>query len=326
MDKATDFHQLILDIDTEKEIKKISLFIQKQLSEHKKKGIIIGLSGGIDSSVAAAVCARAVGVEQIFGLILPERDTNPQSVPFAEKEAKRLGIEYTIIDITPVLSSFGTYSKRDKVIKSLFPEYDNSYKNKIMLPTDLLHNQTYNVFKLIIEDTHGNQKSTRLNKEELQGIVAATNTKQRMRMMHLYYYAEKMNYLVCGTTNRTEYIQGFFVKHGDGGVDIEPLIHLYKTQIYQLASQLQVSDEIIHRKPSPDTFSSPVSDQEFYFRMPFRTLDLLLYAWEHNLDVDDVRSVMDLSIEQINRVFQDFSSKYQSTRLNRILPPSLEMK
>ena len=142
--------------------------------------------------------------------------------------------------------------------------------------------------------------------------------------MHLYYYAEKMNYIVCGTTNKTEVIEGFFVKYGDGGVDIEPLSHLYKTQVYQLSEHLGVIREIIERAPSPDTWSFQVSDEEFYFRIPYEILDLLLFAWEYNIPTERVCEVMDLSEEQVKRAMRDFNAKYNATRHLRQLPPTLE--
>ena len=236
---------------------------------------------------------------------------------------KRLGIETKKIDITPTLEAFGTYEKRDAVIKSIFPEYNNEYKFKITLPQELLQKDAFNFFTITIEEKDGNIKSARLKKDDLNGIVAATDTKQRMRMMHLYYYAELQNYLVCGTTNKSEVLQGFFVKYGDGGVDIEPLAHLYKMQVYQLAKYLKVIGEIIKRKPSPDTFTCNVSDEEFYFRIPYDTLDLLLYAWKNNVSISEVCEVMDLKEEQVKRALRDFISKYNATKHLRQLPPIL---
>ncbi|OFY50685.1 MAG: NAD(+) synthase, partial [Bacteroidetes bacterium RBG_13_46_8] len=165
------------------------------------------------------------------------------------------------------------------------------------MPADLLSKDAFNLFTLKINDKNGNIKTARLNKEELNGIVSATCTKHRTRMVQLYYYAENKNYLVCGTTNKTEAIQGFFVKYGDGGVDIEPLAHLYKTQVYQLAEHLGVIKEIMERAPSPDTFSFPVTDEEYYFRIPYDKLDLLLYSWENDFDIAGVCNVMNLSKE-----------------------------
>jgi NAD+ synthase len=189
----------------------------------------------------------------------------------------------------------------------------------------LLARDAFNFFTLKIDDGKGNIKSARLDKKTLNRIVAATDSKQRTRMMHLYYYAEMKNYIVCGTTNKTETVEGFFVKYGDGGVDIEPISHLYKTQVYQLAEYLGVISEIIAREPSPDTFSFQVSDEEFYFRIPYETVDLLLYAWEHSISIEEVCQTMDLTEDQVKRATRDFDAKYNATKHLRQLPPTLEV-
>jgi NAD+ synthase len=132
-----------------------------------------------------------------------------------------------------------------------------------------------------------------------------------------------MNYLVCGTTNKTEYVQGFFVKYGDGGVDIEPLAHLYKTQIFDVAKKLNVIKEIQQRTPSPDTFTLAVSDEEFYFRIPFRTLDLLLYAWEQQIPMENVCKEMNLEEDQVKRAFADFTAKHNQTLHHQKQTPRL---
>ena len=223
------------------------------------------------------------------------------------------------------LEGFGSYSKRDKVISAIFSEYDSTYRSKITLLSDLLEKDACNFFMLKISNSKGEVKTARLNKENLSGIVSATNTKHRMRMMHIYYYAEKMNALVCDTTNKTEVLEGDFVKYGDGGVDIEPLAHLYKTQVFQLARYLGVIQEIIDRVPSPDTFSDPVSDKEFYFRIPFDKLDLLLYAWQNNVAIEKVCEVMNLDEKQVKRACRDFTGKFNATKHLRAMPPTLEI-
>lgn len=319
-----DFHQDVLKIDCENESERICSFIQQYVRSSKRDGAVIGLSGGIDSALCAALCVKALGKERVFGLILPEKESNPVSAEYATKHAKGLGIETEKVDITPVLEAFGTYQKRDEMIRDIFPEYNEGYTSKITLPADLLSKDTFNIFTLKINDGRGNEKSARLNKKMLNGVVAATDTKQRMRMVHLYYYAEKMNYIVCGTTNKTEVLQGFFVKYGDGGVDIEPLGHLYKLQVYQLSEYLGVIREIIERAPSPDTWSSQVSDEEFYFRIPYATLDLLLYAWEHNIPTERVCETMNLTEAQVKRAQRDFNAKYNATKGARQSPPTLE--
>jgi NAD+ synthase len=320
------FFKNVLEINCEKEARRISRFIQKQVRSMRREGAVIGLSGGVDSAVSAELCACTLGKERVIGLILPEKDSNPVSKEFALKQAEKMGIRADVIDITQTLEGFGTYNKRDELIKKAFPEYSPRYKMKITLPPDLLSRDAFNIYTLTINDGRGDMKSIRLNKETLRNIIAATDTKQRTRMMHLYYYAEKMNFLVCGTTNKTELIQGFFVKYGDGGVDIEPVAHLYKTQVFQMAEYLKVIDEIRMRTPSPDTFSFDVSDEDFYFRIPYEILDLLLYAWENDVPSAQVGTVLNLNEDQVRRAYRDFSSKYRATRHLRRSPPALKVR
>lgn len=317
------FHKDILRIDCSGEVERICDFIRSQVNEMNRDGIVIGLSGGIDSALCTELCVLALGRDKVLGLILPERESNAISKEYALVQAQKIGLDTLTIDITPTLEGFGTYEKRDGAIKGIFPEYNKNYKSKIHLPADLLSRDSINFFTLEIEDPDGNIKSSRLDKQNLLRIVAATDTKQRTRMMHLYYYAEMNNYLVCGTTNHTEVIQGFFVKYGDGGVDIEPIAHLYKTQIYQLSHHMGVIKEIIERAPSPDTFSLELTDEEFYFRMPYDKLDLLLYAWENNISITEVCEVMNLTVEQVKRSFRDFAAKHKATKNLRISPPTL---
>ncbi len=317
------FDKNILKIEPKVEMDRLCGFIRTQTAEMKRDGAVIGISGGIDSAVSLTLCVRALGKSNVLGLILPEKESNPVSANYASIHAKMLGVDTITVDITPTLNGFGTYQKRDNVIKKFFPEYNSHYKSKITLPADLLTRDAFNVFTLKIEDDQGNVKSARLDTRSMRSIVAATDTKQRTRMMYLYYYGEMNNYLVCGTTNRTEDVQGFFVKYGDGGVDIEPLAHLYKTQVYQLADYLEVIKEIRERAPSPDTFSFTVSDEEFYFRMPYGILDLLLYAWESKIPLAEVTKALDLSEEQVKRAFRDFVAKSRVTRHLHMLPPTL---
>ncbi len=317
------FTKDILTINCTTETARICAFIKEQLRVMRRDGIVIGISGGIDSALSAALSVKAIGKDKVLGLILPDKESSPQSEEFACKQTKELGIKVEKIDITSVLEAFGTYEKRDAVAKSIFSEFDNSYKLKITLPSDILNKDNFNFFTLTIIDLKGNIKTTRLNNEQSKGIIAATCTKHRTRMMAQYYHAEKNNYLVCGTTNKSEALQGLFVKYGDGGVDIEPIAHLFKNQVFQLAESLGVIEEIIHRAPCPDTYSAPVTDEEWYFRMPYAILDILLYAWENKVDISQVCSVMDLTEAQVNRVFRDFTNKHNAARHLNQLPPTL---
>jgi len=318
------FSKDILKINCASEADRIVVFIRDQMQSMHRKGIIIGLSGGIDSALSASLSVKAIGKEKVLGLLLPDRESSPQSAEFASRHAKQLGIETITVDITPVLEAFGTYEKRDAVAKAIFPEFGAGHKLKITLPSDILNKESINYFTLTTIDPEGITKTTRLNNEQAQGIIAATCTKHRTRMMTQYYFAEKNNYLVCGTTNKSEALQGLFVKYGDGGVDIEPIAHLYKNQVFKLAAHLGVIEEIIGRAPCPDTYSAPVTDEEWYFRMPFKQLDLLLYAWENKVDISEVCRVMELAEQQVMRAFRDFNNKHNATRHLSQLPPTLK--
>ena len=308
------FNRDVLKIDPAQELEKLSKFIVEQLNlVFRRKGAIVGLSGGIDSACVAAVAVHAIGKDKVVGLVLPETETNPISSEYARKHAQALGIEHRQINITPTVDSVVQYQWRDEFMQKLVPEYKPGYKYNISLPTDLLDRDTFSFYSLQVQMPDGEIKKKRLNLDEFRTITSFANIKIRARMLHLYAEAERRNLLVVGTTNRTEFLLGDFCKYGDGGTDIEPLTYLYKNQIYQLSDYLKVIPEIINRQPSPDTFSLPVSDQEFFFRISFDKLDHLLYAWEHKMPESDVSNVLDISEDAVKRAYKDFVSKNRAT-------------
>jgi NAD+ synthase len=304
----------VLKIDPAQELEKLSKFIVEQVNVvFRRKGVVVELSGGIDSACIAAVAVNAVGKEKVVGLVLPEKESNPISSEYATKHAQALGIEYRQIDITPTVDSVVPYSRRDEFIQTLVPEYKPGYKYNITLPTDLLDRASFNFYRLQVQMPDGEIKAKRLNLAEFRTVTSFANIKIRARMLNLYAEAERRSLVVAGTTNRTEFILGDFCKYGDGGTDIEPLSYLYKNQIYQLSEYLNVIPEIINRQPSPDTFSLPVSDQEFFFRIPFDKLDYLLYAWEHEVPINETAKVLDLAEDAVERAYKDFKAKYRAT-------------
>jgi len=314
----------ILKIDPEVETKRVADFVADQTKNvYRRSGVVVGLSGGIDSAVMAAIAVRAVGMEHVTGLILPEKESNPVSSSFAAKHARELGINFREVDITPTVDSVGGYNNRDAYIKSLVPEYEPGYKYNISLPADLLERDSFNFYVLQVQLPDGTITKKRLGIEAFRAITSFANIKIRSRMIHLYYEAERSNMIVAGTTNRTEMILGDFCKYGDGGTDIEAIAYLYKNQIYQIADHLKVIPEIIKRSPSPDTFSLPVTDQEFFFRIPFDKLDHLLYAWENKVPEDEVANVLGIPVEAVKRSFKDFTAKNRATAHLREMPHAL---
>ena len=314
----------VLRIDPAFETDRIAGFLSEQVkSVYRRSGIVVGLSGGIDSAVMSELAVRAVGVDAVKGLILPEKESNPISSSYARAHAQKLGIDYTEIDITSTVDSVMTYASRDEYIKTLVPEYAPGCRYNISLPTDLLERDSFNFYVLQVQLPDTTTKKKRLGADAFRVITSFADIKIRARMVHLYHEAERHNLLVAGTTNRTEYLLGDFCKYGDGGTDLEPISHLYKNQIYQLAEYLGVTPDIIRRSPSPDTFSLPVTDQEFFFRIPFDKLDHLLYGWEHGIEAEEVAAVMGLPEDAVKRSYADFTAKSRATAHLRQMPGSI---
>jgi NAD+ synthase len=315
------FHKDVLRIDpaalTEELVTRLRRDVRQSL---RRSGAVVGISGGVDSSVVLLLCARAFGPKRVVGVMMPEKDSSPDSVVLAHKVADQVGVETVVEDLTDALAGFGCYARRDEAIRRVFPEYDADYKAKITLPGDVLESDALNVFYLTIITPEGEEKSKRLNLRDYLQIVAASNFKQRSRMSMLYYHAELRNYAVVGTPNKNEHDQGFFVKWGDGGYDVAPIRHLYKTQVYQLAEHLDIPEEIRQATPTTDTYSAPSTQEEFFFRLPFDVMDLLWYAQEHDVPVTEAAEVMGLTEEQVERVFRDLVQKNRTTRYLRTMP------
>jgi NAD+ synthase len=277
----------------------------------RRKGVVIGLSGGIDSSVVAALCVKALGADRVFGLLMPERECSPESLDLGRLLADSLGVRAATEDITSILESAGCYRRRDEAIQSVVPGYTDKHKCKIML-ADVVNGAGYQISYLVTEAPDGSRKRTRLTADAYRATVAANNFKQRTRKMLEYYHADRLHFAVCGTPNRLEHDQGFFVKNGDGAADLKPIAHLYKTQVYQIAAHLGVPNEIRRRPPTTDTYSLEQSQEEFFFCLPYREMDLCLWGRDQDLAPDELGPMIGLSIETVSRAYRMIDAKRKS--------------
>lgn len=306
----------------EAEINRISDQLKDSIySVLKRKGGVVGISGGIDSSVTLALMVRALGEKNVLGVILPEKDSSPESKDFALRLANKFGIETIEENITDALEGFGCYKRRDAAVTKVFPEYNPAeYKMKIGIIQNKKSQYLPPVFSITIIDAEGNQKSKILPPKEYLQIVAASNFKQRCRMSMLYYHAERLHYAMIGTPNKHEVEQGFFVKNGDGGADIMPIAHLYKSQVYQIAHYLGIPEEIIKRTPTSDTYSAEQTQEEFFFQMPYYEMDLICYGYENNIPVEEVGKVLNKPIDEVVRLYNNLERKIKTTEYLRMPP------
>jgi len=287
----------------------------------RRKGGVVGISGGIDSSVTLALAVRAFGAENLIGVMLPEKDSSPESRMLAQKLADKFGVKTVVEDISAALQGFQCYSRRDEAVKRIIPAYDPlTDKMKIGIPVEIIEKNLPPVFHVTVIHANGMQENKRLPVNEYLQIVAASNFKQRCRMSMLYYYAETLHYAVLGTPNKHEVEQGFFVKYGDGGADVMPIGDLYKTQVYQLARYLGVPEEIIRRTPTTDTYSAEQTQEEFFYQLPFEEMDLLWYGWENEYDTQVVAQVLGLSEDLVIKNFKNFERKQKTTEYLRMAP------
>lgn len=313
----------VLDIDCEMEAERIATRMREILTKDlKRRGLVIAISGGVDSAVCAALCVKAVGSAKVFGLLLPERDSSSSSVRLGRAVAEQLEIEYRLEDIAPTLDAIGCYRWRDEAIRTVFQDYDGTWKNKLVIRGG--QEGQINHFALIVETPTGELLEERLNLQSYLQIVAATNFKQRVRKTLEYFHADRLNYAVVGTPNRLEYDQGFFVKNGDGSADIKPIAHLYKTQVYALAEYLQFPQEIRTAKPTTDTYSLPQGQDEFYFALPYQQMDLALWAHNHQVPAEELARTLNIDTEQTEWIYRDIDSKRRTTRYLSLPPQMVE--
>ena len=303
-----------LRIDAAATADEIGAAIRAQvLRRLRKRGVVLGLSGGIDSSVTAGLCAQALGPQNVLAVLMPEKESDPDSLRLGRLMADALGLRWAIEDIAPTLAAAGCYARRDEAIRKLVPEFGPGWGCKVVI-ADTLAGDGYNLTRLVVQAPDGAQQTLRMPLDVYLAVVAAANMKQRTRKQIEYYHADRLNYAVAGTPNRLEYDQGFFVKNGDGSADLKPIAHLYKTQVYQLAEHLGVPAEIRRRPPTTDTWSLAQTQGEFYFSLPYDRMDLCLYGLNHAIPAAAVAGAAGLTVDQVERAWRDIAAKRKATR------------
>ena len=317
------FSREVLRIDSRQVAEHIETNIRQEvMGDLRRRGAVVGISCGIDSSVVATLCAAALGPELVFGLLMPDRDSSGDAFQLGRMLAEHLGIRYVVEDLTEALTVLGCYDRQLEAIQMVFPEYGDGWCCKLVLPS-LLEGDRLNVALLTVADLERNERSSRMPPAAYLQMVAATNFKQRTRTMMAYYHADRLHYAVAGTPNLVEHDQGFFVKQGDWTADFKPIAHLYKTQVYALAEYLEVPQEILAREPTTDTFSLSQTQEEFYFAVPYREMDLCLWALNHGVPAREAGPAIGLTVEQVERVFRDLEAKRRVSQYQHHLPTLL---
>jgi len=313
----------VLKLDEQLEIDKIAQRLREILSkELHRRGFVVAISGGIDSAVCAALCVKAIGAKKVYGLLLPETDSSSKSASRGKLLAEHLGIEYELHDIAPTLEAIGCYHWRDEAIRQVFPEYDGTWPNKIVISGGLAGK--INHFNLVVEKPDGQVLEQRLGLKEYLQIVAATNFKQRIRKTVEYFHADRLNYAVVGTPNRLESAQGFFVKNGDSSADVKPIAHLYKTQVYALARYMGLPEEIRNAQPSTDTYSMAQGQDEFYFALPYDKMDIALWAYNHKVPVAELAQGLEIENDFAQWIYKDIANKRNTTQYLHAKPVLIE--
>ncbi len=318
------FDKNVLALDFEAEAQRIGAALKDiTFKELRRKGLVVGVSGGIDSSTCLALAARALGPKRVFAILMPERDSASTNSDLGRMVCEHVGVQYEVEEISPILEGAGCYQRRDEAIRQVFPEYDETYKQKIVLPA-LDQRERLNFYSIVIQAPDGEVKKARLPLRAYLQVVAATNFKQRTRKMMEYYHADRLNFGVIGTPNRLEYDQGFFVKGGDGLADVKPIAHLYKTQVYAMARHLGLPGPVVNSVPTTDTYSMEQGQDEFYFALPYDQMDLLLYALNHDVPAAEAGAPLGLSAEQVEWVFKDIQAKRRTTAYLHMPPVLIE--
>ena len=311
----------VLDLDLEQEATRIAARLREITAKTlHRRGLVVAISGGIDSSVSFALAVRALGPDRILGLILPEQDSSDDSAVRANLLASHLGVKVETCNIAATLEAIGCYRWRDEAVRSVIPAYTTGWRMKIVIAGGI--DGRINHFRIIAQAPDGTLIEESLGLKPYLQIVAATNFKQRIRKTLEYFHADRLNYAVVGTPNRLEYDQGFFVKNGDGAADVKPIAHLYKSQVYAMARHLGLPERVCAAIPTTDTYSLAQGQDEFYFALPYAQMDLALWALNHDRPAHELASAIGVDEATAEAVYADIRAKRQTTRYLH-MPPVL---
>ena len=282
-----------MQIDPAQVTERIVEFIRRYVDEFQREGVLLGMSGGIDSALVGSLAARALGPDKVKALLLPERDSSPDSKTDALLEIERLGIQHEEVSLTPMLSAMGVYGLAPLRILGVRRLKAAVVQQQHRAQVESLGEMP---FRAGLLGTTGLGAKKRL----IDTGNAYTRIKHRMRLLTLYYYADLENRLVLGTTNRSESMTGFVVKWGDNVADIEPLLPLYKMHVRQLARYLGVSEKILDKAPSPDLIPGIVD--ELALGIDYETLDKILWGLEQGWTVGRLVETFEVSAAQVAHV------------------------
>lgn len=303
----------VLKIDVSAEIERIANQLRESTVKLlRRRGAVVAISGGIDSAVCAALAVRAFGPERVLALILPEYESAPESEARARSLADSLGIKPLVEDIGPTLSAIGCYRWRDEAVNRVIPEYNSHWRMKIVVAGGI--DGRFNHFRLITQSPDGAIHDVTLGLRDYLQIIAATSYKQRIRKTIEYFHADRLNYAVVGTPNKLEYELGFFVKNGDGSADIKPIAHLYKSQVYQIGEYLTLPDEVMSAVPTTDTYSLSQAQDEFYFAIPYRDMDLALWALTHKIAPEVLAQALSVPAQTARYLYADIQAKQRASQ------------
>lgn len=308
------FDRSVLEIDLAREADDIAARLRDIVQRRLRcRGLVVAVSGGIDSSVTCALAVRALGPGRVFALLMPERHSDSASSRRGLLLADALGIARVVEDIAPALEAIGCYRRYDDAVRRVVPGYGDGWKSKLVLPGDLLDSDRVNVSRLVVQAPGGAEETVRLPADVYLELVAATNFKQRIRKTLEYFHADRLRYAVAGTPNRLEYDQGFFVKNGDGSADVKPIAHLYKTQVYGMARFLGLPEAITTTTPTTDTFSLPQGQDEFYFKLPYPQMDLALWHLNEGRPASELAAELGCDEAAAQAVYENILAKRRTT-------------